>query len=136
EGDEVSHTAEYYLVEQAEKKIYIQKITDIVTLRYTGKRWRVVKADGKASTTSIKAADFAKEFYGLLGKNLEEDDMLQPKFEEQEKLREQNASKIREAIEILRQKYDWIPSEEDMTFAAEFLFNEYGSIEAEKYLRR
>ena len=107
-----------------------------MTLRYTGKRWRVVKADGKASTTSIKAADFAKEFYGLLGKNLEEDDMLQPKFEEQEELREQNASKIREAIEILRQKYDWIPSEEDMTFAAEFLFNEYGSIEAEKYLRK
>ncbi len=136
EGDEVTHSSEYNLIEQAEKKIYIQKITDIVTLRYTGKRWRVVKADGKASTTSIKAADFAKEFYGLLGKNLEEDDMLQPKLEEQEKLREQNASKIREAIEILRQKYDWIPSEEDMTFAAEFLFNEYGSIEAEKYLRK
>ena len=119
EGDEVSHTAEYYLVEQAEKKIYVQKITDVVTLRYTGKRWRVVGADGKANVSDVT-----------------QEDMLQPKVEPEQDLREQSASKIREAIEILRQKYDWIPDEEDMTFAAEFLFNEYGSIEAEKYLRK
>lgn len=137
EGDEVSHTAEYYLVEQAEKKIYVQKITDVVTLRYTGKRWRVVGADGKANVSDVKATDFAKEFYELTGKDIEtQEDMLQPKVEPEQDLREQSASKIREAIEILRQKYDWIPDEEDMTFAAEFLFNEYGSIEAEKYLRR
>ena len=137
EGDEVSHTAEYYLVEQTEKKIYIQKITDVVTLRYTGKRWRVVGADGKANVSDVKATDFAKEFYELTGKDIEtQEDMLQPKVEPEQDLRKQSASKIREAIEILRQKYDWIPDEEDMTFAAEFLFNEYGSIEAEKYLRK
>jgi len=136
EGDEVSHTAEYYLVEQAESKIYIQKITDVVTLRYTGNRWRVVEAVGKAKVSDVKAKDFAKEFYELTGKDLEtQDDMLQPKMEQEQDSREKSASKIRPAIEILRQKYDWIPDEADMTFAAEFLFNEYGSIEAEKYLK-
>ena len=136
EGDQVTHTAEYYLVEQAESKIYIQKITDIVTLRYIGKRWRVVNADGKAKVSDVKAKEFAKEYYELLGKSLEsQEDMLQPKASQDDDLREESASKIRPAIEVLRQKYDWIPSEEDMTFAAEFLFNEYGSIEAEKFLK-
>ena len=133
EGDEVTHTAEYYLVEQAESKIYIQKITDIVTLRYTGKRWRVIKADGKAKVSNINAKDFSKEFYELAGKTLENDDMLQPLATSNAETEEK--SKIRPAIEALRGKYDWIPDEADLTFAAEFLFNEYGSVEAEKYLK-
>lgn len=133
DGDEVTHTAEYYLIEQAETKIYIQKITDTVTLRYTGKRWRVVQADGKAKVSDIKAKEFAKEFYELTGKTLENDDLLQPVVNESSEGEE--TSKIRPAIEALRLKYDWIPDEGDMVFAAQSLFDDYGSIEAEKFLK-
>lgn len=133
EGDEVTHTAEYYLVEQAEAKIYIQQITDTVTLRYTGKRWRVVQANGKSKVSDVKAKDFSKEFYELAGKTLESDDLLQPVASEAEET--SGESKIKKAIEVLREKYDWIPDEEDILYEANFLFSEYGSVEAEKYLK-
>lgn len=118
-GDEVTHTAEYYYVNQAEARIFIEKISDTVTLRWDGQKWRVVQIDGNARNESVKSNDFIGEYHSLLESN--------PKEEK---------SKIREASGILRQKYDWFPSEQDMEDAAEFLLSEYGSIEAGKYLRK
>ena len=132
EGDEITHEAEYYLIEQQEGKIFIQKINDTITLRYTGKRWRVVNADGKATVSDIKAKDFVSEYNELIGKSeLDSDSYSESQMEEELT----SESKIKEAIESLRAKYDWIPYEDDIIYAANFLSNEYGSIEAEKYLQ-
>ena len=118
-GDEVTHTAEYYYVNQAEARIFIEKITDIVTLSWDGKKWRVVQIDGNAKNESVKTTDFIEEYHALLESSTAEE-----------------KSRIREAAEILRQKYEWFPSELDMADAAEYLLSEYGSTEAEKFLGR
>ena len=131
EGSEISHVAEYYLIEQAESKIHVQKNTDKVTLRYTGKRWRVVSVKGTTKTESIKAKAFAEEYYNTLGRDIENQDEYELSMMENP----DEKSKVREAVAKLREKYDWIPAEEDMIFAAEELFDDFGSIEAEKYLR-
>ncbi|MBR1722515.1 MAG: hypothetical protein IJ727_08580, partial [Treponema sp.] len=131
EGSETTHVAEYYLIEQAESKIHVQKNTDKVTLRYTGKRWRVVSVRGSTKTESIKAKAFSDEYYKILGRDIENQDEYELSVMENPDER----SKVREAVAKLREKYDWIPAEEDMIFAAEGLLNDFGSIEAEKYLR-
>ena len=109
-GDEITHKAEYFFVHQAEAKFYIEKMNDEVTLRWTGKQWRVVKVNGKSKIESVKAKDFIEEYYSLA------------------------ESGVRAATEKLREKYDWFPSEEDITDAAQVLLSEYDSIEAAKYL--
>lgn len=118
-GDEVTHTAEYYYVNQAEARIFIEKITDTVTLRWDGKKWRVVQIDGNAKNDSVKSSDFIEEYHSLLESSTDEEN-----------------SRIKEASSIMREKYGWFPSEPDMKDAAEFLLSEYGSTEAEKYLRK
>lgn len=109
-GDEISHTAEYDFIHQAEAKIYIERMRDLVTLRWNGKQWKVVKVEGKAKIDTIKAKDFIEEYYAQAGNG------------------------VRQATDSLREKYDWLPSEKDFSDAAEYLSKEYGSVEAAKYL--
>ena len=118
-GDEITHKAEYYFVQQTEAKIMIEKTSDIVTLRWNGKKWNVVKIESKTKTENIKAKSFIEEYFANLEKTAE------------------NAedSKIRTVTEEMRSKYEWIPTKEDFRKAAEFLFKEYGSVEAEMYLK-
>ena len=110
-GDEVTHSVSYNFVHQAEAKFYIERMSDTVTLRWTGKQWRVVKIEGNAKVESVKAKTFVEEYYSLA-----------------------ETSSVRAALETLRETYDWLPHEEDMRDAAEFLNSEYGSVEAEKFL--
>ena len=110
-GEEVSHEVSYNLVHQAEAKFYVERMTDKVTLRWTGKQWRVIKIDGKSKIDTVKAKDFIEEYYSLAENG------------------------VREATDTLREKYDWLPGEGDFKNAAEFLASEYGSVEATKYLK-
>lgn len=110
-GEEVYHDVSYNLLHQAEAKFYVERMTDRVTLRWTGKQWRVVKIEGKSKIETVKAKDFIEEYYSLTGNG------------------------VKTAIDSLRQKYDWLPDDADLTDAAEFLASEYGSVEATKYLK-
>ena len=125
-GDECTHSAEYFFIHQAESKIFIEKMSDTVTLRWTGKQWKVIKVDGNSEINSIKSKDFIEEYYALLEENNVTTEEFEVKSEE---------SKISPALKKLREKYDWIPNEADFMEAANFLFSKYGSIEAEKFLK-
>ena len=116
-GDETAHTAEYFLLHQAESRIFVEKMRDTVTLRWNGKQWHVVKIEGTSKPSSVKSKDFIEKYFSLL-----------------EKASEGEKSGVKEAAEILREEYEWIPSAEDFTDAAIFLRGEYGSVEAERYL--
>lgn len=128
-GDESTHKAEYYFVNQAEAKFYIEKTIDTVTLRWNGSQWNVVKVEGKAKTESVKSKDFINEYYALIGDEEFAEDS------DGKNRTEGNTSRVKRATDIMREKYPWIPRENDIRYAAETLFNEYGSIEAEKYLK-
>jgi len=88
-GDEVTHTAEYNYIRQAEAKIFIDRMTDTVTLRWDGKQWKVVKVDGKLKADSVSSKDFTNEYYGLL------------------ETENNDGAKV---TERLREKYDWLPT--------------------------
>lgn len=122
-GDEITHTAEYYFVRQQETRFIIEKMTDTVTLRWNGRQWQVIKVEGSAKPQSVKSKDFIEEYYALL---------------EKEKSVAENGSKespVRSALETLRATHGWIPAEEDLRAAAQFLYETYGSTEAEQFLR-
>ena len=131
--EEITHTATYYLIRQQEARFAIDKMTDVVTLRWNGTQWRVIKIDGKAKSESVKAKDFIEEYHALLGDTFEA--LEETQAPESETIApSETPSKIREAVNTLREKYDWIPTEEDMRTSARFLKETYGSVEAEKFL--
>lgn len=115
-GDKITHTAQYNFVRQAEAKFYIERITDTITLKWTGKQWKIIKVDGKSKIDSIKSKDFIEEYYSLKESSSQPD--------------------VRSAIATMNEKYDWLPDEKDMIDAASFLASEYGSVDAEKYLKK
>ncbi|WP_294429802.1 hypothetical protein [uncultured Treponema sp.] len=117
-GDEITHTAEYFFIQQSEAKFMIEKMSDTVTLRWNGKKWNVVKIESKTKTENVKAKSFIEEYYDIVGDNPQDSP----------------TSRVHTAIEAMRTKYEWIPREEDLRIAAESLVKEYGSAEAEKYL--
>lgn len=115
-GDEVTRSASYCLIRQAERRFYIERISDTVTLRWSGKQWKVVRVEGRSRTETVKSDDFIEEFHSLM-----EENAAAP-------------SPAREVLAVMRERYDWLPDERDMRDAAEFLLREYGSVEAERFL--
>ncbi|MBQ0051623.1 MAG: hypothetical protein KBT11_06100 [Treponema sp.] len=112
-GEVVTHTAEYYLLHQEPNRIGIEKITDTVSLTWKGNRWLVTDISGTSKAMPVKTKDFAKDFYGM----------------------QENGVSLKETVEILREKYPWLPTQPDMETSAKFMLEKYGSKEAEKYLQ-
>lgn len=133
EGDETRTLAEYYLIEQNDDKIYVQKNKDTLTLLYSKKRWRVTGCDTETEVTEIDQKDFVKDYYEALGIEEEADnDILTRISRAQGNEKERD---IKSAVNQMRQKYIWLPGEEDMQNAARFMWEEYGIKEAESYLK-
>lgn len=87
-NDEKTHTAEYFLVMNDENFINVQKISDTVTLRWDGKRWRATEISGKVKDSRIKMKDFWNDF----------------KIQMQE-----NNGDIKKSTGNLQEKYPWLP---------------------------
>ncbi len=109
-GDVVTHEVTYNLVHQAQAKIYIDRMKDKVSLKWNGKQWKIIKVEGSVKIDSVKSSDFIEDYYAEAEKG------------------------VRERVEALREKYDWLPGEEDLRDAALSLKEKYNSSEAEKFL--
>lgn len=112
-GDKTVHTAEYYLVHQDANRIYAEKTAEEVELEWNGSRWIVKGGKGKSSPLSVKSKTFSDEYYGLL----------------------ENGNSVKDAVSILKAKYEWLPDENDIKNDAKFLAEKYGSKEAENFLK-
>ena len=112
-GDKTAHTAEYYLVHQDANRIYAEKTTEEVELEWNGSRWIVKGGKGKSSPLSVKSRTFSDEYYALL----------------------ENGNSVKDAVSILKAKYEWLPDESDIKNDAKFLAEKYGSKEAENFLK-
>ena len=112
-GDKTVHTAEYYLVHQDANRIFAEKTTEEVELEWNGNRWIVKGGKGKSSPLSVKSKTFSDEYYALL----------------------ENGNSIKDAVSILKAKYEWLPDENDIKNDAKFLAEKYGSKEAENFLK-
>lgn len=112
-GDEAVHHAQYYLIHQDPNRINVEQISEDVKLKWTGKRWRVISVEGKVKQLPVKTKTFAEDYFSLLEKN----------------------NSIKTSVQELKEKYPWLPADNDMKSAALMLAEEYGSTEAEKYLK-
>lgn len=96
-GIETERTAEYFLVRQTENRILTERMTDTVTLRWSGRKWLVTRVDGKSRPTGVRTKDFIADY---------------------EEAASSSASAL-EAAEALRGKYGWIPGKDDLLHASE-----------------
>jgi len=115
-GDRKEHLAQYYFIHTDTARINIEKITEKVTLQWNGNRWIVVELeniDKKSKSTYVKINSFKEEYQKAL---------------------DSNSGSVKKAILELRKKYDWLPSDQDFKRGAEYLFENFKSTTAEKYL--
>ncbi len=112
-GDETTHEAEYFFVHSDAATIYVEKIQEKVTLRWNGKNWKVTQIEGKTKSQNAKKKSFTQEYFASLS---------------------ENDSDIGKTVNLLQEKYEWLPQEQEIISGAEILVKEYGSTSAESFL--
>ena len=94
-GDEKKLRADYFLVMNEETFIDAQKVSETVTVRWDGKRWRVTEISGNSEIARVKMKEFWEDYKIAL---------------------QETDGNVPSAAERLRSKYDWIPSKAEIDF--------------------
>ena len=89
----VSHTAEYYLINNDDARININKTTDTVTLTWKRNRWIVTEIKSKSQPLFVFTKNFKADFQNALN---------------------ETGNDVFKATDILREKYEWIPAEKSL----------------------
>ncbi len=114
-GDEVKHTVSYNLVyNEGESVITVYKTTEEVTLRWNGKRWivRSIKGTGKTSSNGYSVKKYKADYIEAL---------------------ETCSGDVKKATEILRQKYSFVPTEQNLRDAVPFMIEKYNNSAAKDF---
>ncbi len=114
-GDEVKHTVSYNLVyNEGEAVITVYKTTEEVTLRWNGKRWivRSIKGTGKTSSNGYSAKKYKADYIEAL---------------------EKCSGDIKKAADILRQKYSFTPTEQNLRDAVPYMIKKYNNSAAKDF---
>ncbi len=110
------HTADYYFVHSDnDARIYVEKVRDVVTLTYSGKRWRVTDVSGKSSSVVVKTKELYSDYQGALDK-----------YE----------GDIDKAVDSLRLKYPWLCNSSDLIEEAQSMIKVYNNTTAKQYLEK
>ncbi len=114
-GDEVKHTVSYNLVyNEGESVITVYKTTEEVALRWNGKRWivRSIKGTGKTSSNGYSVKKYKADYIEAL---------------------ETCSGDVKKAAEILRQKYSFVPTEQNLRDAVPFMIEKYNNSAAKDF---
>lgn len=114
-GDEVKHTVSYNLVyNEGESVISVYKTTEEVTLRWNGKRWivRSIKGTGKTSSNAYSVKKYKADYIESL---------------------EKCSDDVKKAAELLRQKYSFAPTEQNLRDAVPYMIKKYNNSAAKDF---
>ncbi len=114
-GDEVKHAVSYNLVyNEGESVITVYKTTEEVTLRWNGKRWivRSIKGTRKTSSNGYSVKKYKADYIEAL---------------------ETCSGDVKKAAEILRQKYSFVPTEQNLRDAVPFMIEKYNNSAAKDF---
>lgn len=115
-GDKTSHKVKYNLVHyDGESIINVNPAEEEVFLEWNGKRWIVKDLKGKARTNSYRVKDYKADYLKAL---------------------EMSSGDIKIACDILREKYDFVPREDELLSETEFLIEKYNSSSAKEFLEK
>ena len=113
-GENIVHEARYYLIySDGSARLNVRKMTDKVTLKWSGKKWIVTDIYGKSSSLDVKEKDYKAAYTSALADSNED---------------------IALAAEIIKAQYEFAPSEIDLQSAAERMIEQYNSSAAQAYL--
>ena len=97
---DATHKVKYFLVHNQDNLIEVEEFTTAVTLRFSGKAWEITKLDQTSSSEYFSPIQVSLDF--------------------KQALLEHNKNEI-EAINSLRKKYPWLPTEKSMQLEKERL---------------
>lgn len=112
-GDETEHKVNYNLVHyDGDAIIAVIKAEEIVKLRWNGKRWIIRSLTGKTKTLSYRVKNYKDDYLDAL---------------------QQTDGNIKEACSILREKYSFVPREDELMEAIPYMIEKYNSSAAREY---
>ncbi|WP_443741204.1 hypothetical protein [Treponema berlinense] len=114
-GDEISHEVSYNLIyNEGEPIITVLATTENVNLVWNGKRWivRKISGTGKTFRNSYSVKNYKKDYLDCL---------------------EKTGKDVKKAAELLRQKYDFVPSEIDLKDEVPYMIKKYNSSAAKEF---
>ena len=114
-GDETSHEVSYNLIyNEGEPIITVLTTTENVHLVWNGKRWiiRKISGTGKTFRNSYSVKNYKKDYLDCL---------------------EKTGENVKKAAELLRQKYDFVPSEMDLKDEVPYMIKKYNSSAAKEF---
>lgn len=93
-GEKISHEVSYNLVHyDGESVISVNPAKETVFLEWNGRRWIVKNIEGRARSNSYKVKDYKADYRAAL---------------------EESGGDVKNASDILRQKYEFVPREDEM----------------------
>lgn len=90
---DATHKVKYFLVHNQDNLIEVEEFTTVVTLRFSGKAWEITKLDQTSSSEYFSPLQVSLDF--------------------KQALSDCNKNEI-EAVNSLRKKYPWLPTEKSM----------------------
>ena len=114
-GDETSHEVSYNLIyNEGEPIITVLTTTENVNLVWNGKRWivRKISGTGKTFRNSYSVKNYKKDYLDCLEKTGED---------------------VKKASELLRQKYNFVPSEMDLRDEVPYMIKKYNNSAAKEF---
>lgn len=112
-GDKAIHTADYYLVHyDGPGVIAVYPVEETITLEWNGKRWIVREIKGKTRANSYREKTYREDYLNAL---------------------EKTGGSVRLAADILRQKYPFVPGENELASETEYLIKKYNLSAAKEF---
>lgn len=87
--------AEYFLVMNDDTFINVQKVSEDVTLFWDGKKWLVKSVQGTSDNSRVKMKSFHEDYKNAM---------------------QETNGNIEKSVEIIKSKYEWLPSHDDIAF--------------------
>ena len=97
---DATHKVKYFLVHNQDNLIEVEEFTTYVNLHFSGKAWTITKLDQTSSSEYFMPLQVSLDF--------------------KQALLEHNNNEI-EAVESMREKYPWLPTEKSMRLEKERL---------------
>ena len=97
---DATHKVKYFLVHNQDNLIEVEEFTTVVTLRFSGKAWEITKLDQTSSAEYFSPLQVSLDF--------------------KQALSDCNKNEV-EAVNSLRKKYPWLPTEKSMQIEKERL---------------
>ena len=115
-GVTAHHTVRYNLIHtDSSEQLFVERCTDAVTVTWSGKRWRVTHVESSSEQEAVKLKPFRADYAAAL---------------------EATENDILKAVQSLRSRYDWLPTDAEISAGAQAIAEKYNVSAAQAFLTK